>query len=213
MNAILKERSIEEQLNETAKEDLFALLEQHNELSDDHIGALSDVIETYSRMAFMSDDDRLVRAFPLSMGLGKTQSIASWCAAVSRLGLEDVSMVICGEQLEELNKLRRGLRKKGVPADRIGFFHSDKKDPKLTPCSTGEYSDYQFILVAHQLVRTRTDIDELNWFGDRERSLCVWDESLVRNEGGCLSAVGTKVALAVAEAYTLGGFLSEENQA
>lgn len=196
----------ESELTNHARDDLFTLLAQNNTLSQDHKAALSDVLSTYSQLALMGDEGRLVRAFPLSMGLGKTQSVASWCHAVSELKHDGISILVCGEQLDDLDRLRADMIRRGVCESKIGFVHSNKKHDKLTPCSTEAPDQYQFLLVSHQMVRCRADIECLNTYQGHERSLCVWDESLVRNDGGYITAIDVERTLEASRVDVSGYF-------
>lgn len=155
-----------------------------------HREALRAVLHTYSHLAITREPGRV--AYPLAVGVGKTQSIASWCAAVHRLDL-DLSILVCQEKVNSLEELYRDLLKKGIPAERIGILHSKPHDPQrahrdetyasLPSCDLRDVSSYQYLLVTHAKIKTRKDIDRLNAYGGEERSLCIWDESLLKNEG------------------------------
>src|SRR5690606_25750524 len=98
--------SLVDTLTTTAAAKLFDVMARRNTLSRDHTAALMDVLRTYSELALLTDrEQRRVRAYPLAMGTGKTQSVASWAAAVAALRLDHVSMLICGEQLRDLDGL------------------------------------------------------------------------------------------------------------
>jgi hypothetical protein len=119
------------------------------------------------------------------------------------------SGVIAASKVEELCDIKRKLMKKGVPEDCIGLIHSkhydrdlaDKwlrtRDPDvLRPVmgrSRREYASLPstmknearpFLLVTHSRVQSRrANIDLLNTFNGRPRSLVIWDESLLVAEG------------------------------
>lgn len=174
-------------LTEHAHEDLLNTLARFGNKIDRgtiggrrHAGALRKVLETYSKLAIESTSGRI--AFPLAVGVGKTQSIASWCGSVYALGLPR-SVLVCQERVESLEDLYTDLQSKGIPADRIGLLHSKGDDARLPSCNLCDVEEFQFLLVTHSKIKTRRDTDTLNTFNGEVRSLCIWDESLIRNEG------------------------------
>jgi hypothetical protein len=159
-----------------------------------HIAALRQLCTTYAGLALGGTAGRI--AVPLDTGMGKTESIVAFCAALHRLGHSETSIVVCQSRVEALCELMRKLIAQGIPPERIGLMHSKQYDPsKLDtsgrvpsnaeavyaslPAST-DCEDQQFLLVTHSRVRGR--IGALNQFEGKPRSLVIWDESLIASE-------------------------------
>ncbi len=51
------------------------------------------------------------------------------------------------------------------------------------PCSPGDPSDYQALLMTHQMVSCTDDLARSVNVGGRQRDLIVWDEVLLKSEG------------------------------
>lgn len=164
--------------------------------------ALRSLLDTYTNMAFSALRGRI--AFPLPPGLGKTTSIVCWMWAVHELGFDDITVAVAASKVEQLCELKRNLVRLGVPPGKIGLKHSysfsqESRDNHLAgredlPCnhasepSTPNKKDplpndeRQFLLVTHQRVQSRNGTEEYMTFKDGNRSLLVWDESLMASD-------------------------------
>jgi hypothetical protein len=182
-----------DQLTNMALADLCADLQRYgNELNDAHTAALRDILHTYSRFAYADGLNPKVRyAFPLATAMGKTRSIISWAVAVHQLNLP-FTLLVCQEQIRDLNELRNDLIARGIPETSVGLFH---RDPKQAPISEGAPSDYPFVLVTHCMLRTSKDAEQyMNMSDDTSRSVCVHDESLLKSEGRTVSGSNLEAA-------------------
>lgn len=196
-------------LTDAAFEDLcFTLQEFRNELNTNHKAALRDILRTYSRFAYndgISPETRY--AFPLATAMGKTQSIVSWAHAVYRLDLP-FTLLVCQEQIRDLDELRRDMLTKGVPEEHIGLFHCD---PRQAPVSQGIPTDYQFVLITHSMIRTTADTERYMLNADGEpRSVCLYDESLIKSVGRTVSGSGLETAAKVVETVLHSDFTDKD---
>ena len=126
MNNLALAASPVDELTALAFEDLCLTLQSfNNQLNKPHRDALRDILNTYSRFAYGDGLRPGTRfAFPLATAMGKTQSIVSWALAVHKLYLP-FTLLVCQEQIRDLDELRGDLIAKGVPADKVGLFHRD----------------------------------------------------------------------------------------
>lgn len=164
-----------------------------NTLSKNHKVALFELIVHYGLLIDGSRQGRL--AFGIDTGMGKTESIVAIVAAIHRLNLVDVSVLVCQGKVEGLCELKRKLVRMGVPESSIGLIHSYAYDPakvddKGKPSEDGFASmpstpldeHRQFQLVTHSRVRGKTNISKYNVYMDKSRSLVIWDESLLASD-------------------------------
>jgi len=208
-----------QELTEASHSDLIETLEGFgNELDPQteggrkHQEALKAVLECYSTLALTRQEGRY--AFPLSVGLGKTQSIASWCGQVHRRGLQ-LSVLVCQERIESLIELYEALLGKGIPAEKIGLLHYKGKDSELPSIRAEDAPQYQFLLLSHAKIKSGRDIEALNVWEDcfegfAGRSLCIWDESLIRTEGRAAIASQLEKDYACVSTHANGLFRDQE---
>lgn len=177
-----------------------------NVLSEDHRDALMEIVGSYSLLA---SGHRVGRyAFDLDTGMGKTQSVVAWLAEVHALGLP-YSVAVCASKVEALCDLKRDLIRQGVPEAKIGLWHSYDFDPSKaedarigrTPGfaslpATGNYDAAQFLLVTHSRLRSGAEglTDRLKYRGE-DRSLVIWDESLLVSEHRTIRHADIKSAI------------------
>ena len=194
-----------------------------NVLSDKHREALFKIIRTYTDLATGRQSGRW--AFPLQTGGGKTQSIVAWLYAVEYLSrsqipaLAETSVAIAQSRVECLCQLKRDLIAAGVPEDEIGLIHAYRHDPDAAEAylKNGELlpegyaseestaPDYlkncRFLLVTHNRIKNRTCEKHFNHYRGQERSLLIWDESLLTSECRALSLQKLMIGKAALEAY------------
>lgn len=177
-----------------------------NVLSDDHRKALHEIVREYSLLA---SGHRVGRyAFDLDTGMGKTQSVVAWLAEVHALGLP-YSVAVCASKVEALCDLKRDLVRQGVPEAKIGLWHSYDFDPSKADDArtgrvkdhaslpaTGNYDTAQFLLVTHSRLRSGAEglTDRLKYRGE-DRSLVIWDESLLVSEHRTIRHADIKSAI------------------
>jgi hypothetical protein len=164
-----------------------------NELTQRHADALKDVLDCMSALAAGFTAGRY--AFGLPCGAGKTQAVVAWCAALHK-AVYPYSVMIAASQVEGLCDLRRELLANGVPADKIGLWHSYKFDPSKAALAkagdpaadgfaseetTGPASDRPILLVTHNRIRGKAALATTHYQG-APRNLVVWDESLLISE-------------------------------
>lgn len=157
-----------------------------NEPSEAQRKALYEILSCYSSMAQGALAGRY--AFPLSTGLGKTQSIVAWLAALNLLVHSHISVAICTSKVEALCDLKRDLIEREVPEDKIGLFHSYSYDKSkiglpgyasLPSTDDHKHPWKQILLVTHNRVRGKCGPDKYNTFQGQPRNLLIWDESLL----------------------------------
>ncbi len=163
-----------------------------NVLNDDHKKYLEEMISLYTGLATgLVEPGRW--AVPLATGCGKTSSIIAFLAELHHQGIEHVSIGVTAFQIEQLCQLKRELMEAGIPEEKIGLFHTD---PKASMPSTDDHESRQFMLVTHNLLRVRKEIDEFNTFNGKPRDFWFWDEALIRSESMAIdfNDLGGKVA-------------------
>lgn len=141
-------------------------------------------------------------AFPLSCGLGKTQSVVALIRALSYMRQDtrpnnqigDVSITVCASKVEALCDIKRELMESLVPEEEIGLIHSYRYDEKIAEeylkgkaqlpegfaslPATDDNENRPFLLVTHNRVRGKSDVEMYNTYQGKPRSLMIWDESL-----------------------------------
>lgn len=183
-------------------------------LSRPHLTALAQIIGAYSHLAAGTFAGRFAADLPV--GCGKSQSAVAWCAAVYHLGLP-YSVAIAASRVESLCDLYRDLVELGIPTDQIGLIHRytfdqskadawmETRDPEALsehgrvayaslPATTGN-DRRPFLLVSHNLIKGKRDVEEFNSFDGGSRSLVIWDESLLVSESRSVPHLGIRKAL------------------
>jgi hypothetical protein len=144
-------------------------------------------------------------AYPLATGLGKTQAVVAWAAALHELRYDDLSLAVSANQVEALCQLKRDMLANGVPDEKIGLLHSypyeagkEKEDGFASLPCTRENEDKPIMLVTHQRIKgsqTRNNLQQFANYQGAPRSLLIWDESLVRCEARAISKIDIERAL------------------
>ena len=163
-----------------------------NKPGNDQLETLAGVLKAYTDIVQGKLKGRY--ALPLPTGFGKTQSIIAWVSQLYRAGITDKSVAICASKVEELCDMKRELIAEGVPDEHIGLFHSYRFDSEKAEAflageedlppgfasmpSTDKHQEKQILLVTHNRVRGKTEVDQFNLFQGKERDLLIWDESL-----------------------------------
>ncbi|MFZ2448025.1 MAG: bifunctional DNA primase/polymerase [Syntrophobacteraceae bacterium] len=177
----------------------------------DHEAALLEVIKAYTDMAQGVSQGRY--AFPLATGLGKTQSIVAWVAALYELGVTHISLAVCASKVEALCDLKRDLIKEGVPSDVIGLLHSYNYDEghakryledggelpqgfaSIPSTESSQVQEKQILLVTHNRVRGSKHLEVFHLFKEKPRDLLIWDESLFISDNRAVSEIEIKRAI------------------
>lgn len=188
--------SLSERLASMAHGTLVAdLTDWGNTLSADHSLCLKKLLEDFTDMALGSLRGRFAWGIPT--GMGKSAAVVAWVSSVAKLGkeAEDTSVAIAASKVEALCELKRSMIAHGVDPQDIALIHSFRHDPRRAKAGhTGfasEPSDHgcdrRFVLVSHSRVHGVSDA----WMNHKghQRSLLVWDESLMVS-----SATGLSVA-------------------
>lgn len=215
MNQIQVRKTFGSRLADRAHAILMREMESFgNRMSIEHKVALHNLEYAYTDTIIGMNQGRV--AWPMSVGGGKTESVAALAAAAAELG-EDISLLVSQNTIEALCKLKRRMIALGVPSQSIGLVHSklydperaeDARNPELPttnyasePSITDSPSNYRFLLASHEMLKTREDIHELNRFGGAERDLVIWDESLLKSRGRTLDILQLKSAVGAAAPY------------
>ena len=180
-----------QRLSMPALDKLVATLKGYgNKLTDHHIMALAALMGAMTNMVTGELKGRW--AYGLPTGMGKTSAIVAWCAQLTKLGLDDVSVAVSASKVEALCDLKRAMEDAGVPADRIGLVHAKRFDPdKAAAILAGnitlathyasepsEGHDRQIMLVTHQRVRG-CSTETFNLYHGKPRDLLLYDETLL----------------------------------
>ena len=143
--------------------------------------------------------DRVV--VPMPTGYGKTTTAIAFMVALHRYGIEDISVAVSSNRIEDLAKIKRDLIRYGGPdiLPKIGLLHSNQYDPEKArkylegeaPLPKGYSSERaidtepttkQFMLLTHSRLRNSVDDEQLakwNTFNGQTRSIVIYDESLL----------------------------------
>lgn len=216
MNNDSQQLSLADRVSATALDDLLLTLSGYgntiNPATDGgraHSAALQSVIETFTRLAFEQPEERI--AYPLATGLGKTQSAIAWIRAADRLNA-GVSVLVCQEQIDSLEDFYRDLIKEGgVPADKVGLLHSNPPHATIPSIDPADAGKYPILLVTHARIKGPRDAEFLNQYGDNERNLVIWDESLIKSQSRCLAASDVEMAQAAASVILSGDWSSADD--
>ncbi len=145
-----------------------------NVLNTPHSMALYALVSTMTQMAEGKTQGRI--AFGLPTGTGKTRAITEWAAAVHKLGLP-YTLAVSASRIEALCTLKRDMLDAGIPEDKIGLLHDDKR---ASLPATDDNDDRPFMLVTHQRIRSKkNNLDQYNLFKGQPRNLLLYDESLM----------------------------------
>ena len=177
-------------LTNKALDILLADLQKHgNVVSEMHQDALYELLETLS--GYASGDVNGRRAFGLPTGTGKTSAIVAFVTACHELDYE-VPISISASRTEALCRLKRDLLAKGVPPEWVGLKHA-------TAGASEESSDKPHLvqLVTHSRVRggKEKDFELFGMYREQARKVCIYDESLLRGNGGSVNYQLTYEAL------------------
>jgi hypothetical protein len=163
-----------------------------NQPGPEQMETLAGTMKAYTDMVQRKLNGRY--ALPLPTGFGKTQSIIAWVSQLYKSGITDKSVAVCASKVEELCSIKRELIAEGVPDEHIGLFHSYRYDQETAEAylngedelppgyasmpSTDKHQEKQILLVTHNRVRGKSEVDQFNLFQGKERDLMIWDESL-----------------------------------
>ncbi len=188
-------------LTSLASDKLIKKLKEYgNQPSDEHIVSLYKLLDAYTHMAQGVLTGRW--AFPLPTGAGKTLSVVAWIAALYEILIENISLAVCASKVEALCDLKRDLISMGVPEDMIGLLHSYTHNPERAgepgyaslPC-TKEHDQKQILLITHNRVRGKGDLEQYHLFKGKPRDILFWDESLLISEARSVSEIELESAL------------------
>lgn len=186
-------------LADTAHAMLCEELERRdNVLSPMHSAALFELVSAFSMYAIGEVSGR--RAFGLATGLGKSTAVVQWIAACHRMGYR-IPVAVSASRVEALCAMRNDLIAAGVPIEDVGIKHS-MKPRQASVDSTGDTS-YLVQLVTHSRVRNdsldrKKGLKNYALFGTHEgkpRALMIFDESLMRGDGGSVNYARVNMAL------------------
>jgi hypothetical protein len=158
------------------------LQQRGNVLSENHRRALYQMCSVMTGQAVSGRGGRVV--IGAVTGAGKTTVLTNFVGAIDRLGYP-LAISCSASQLEHLGDIYDELVDLGVPREKIGFKHSlsDKQAAAIgiIPSTGSESFPYQ--LVTHSRIRSksRDDIPLYTMHEGQRRSLCLWDESLMRS--------------------------------
>lgn len=185
-----------------------------NLMSIEHKVALHNLEYVYTDTIIGCNQGRI--AWPMSVGGGKTESIAALAAAAAELG-EQVSLLVSQNTIEALCRLKRRMITLGVPSESIGLVHSKLYDPSRVdevmnpaqaasnyasePSIEDSPSNYPILLLSHQMLKTREDLHEFNHYDKNERDLVIWDESLLKSSGRTMDILQLKSAAGAVAPY------------
>ena len=155
-------------------------LDKHgNKPSVQHKTALNIMTSTMAHAVDSSEKFRI--AFPLETGMGKTTCVV---ALACELQHTDKSLLICAEQIDQLEEMRFAMIEEGVEKSKIGIYH--KKAKVGTPSiALEDMNKYQFLLVSHSRVNNDSknyNTERLLSYANSKRDLTIWDESLITTE-------------------------------
>ena len=180
-----------------------------NKPGNDQLETLAAVLKAYTDMVQGKLSGRY--ALPLPTGFGKTQSIIAWVSQLYKAGITDKSVAVCASKVEELCSIKRQLIEEGVPDEHIGLFHSYRFDQETADSylkgtgdlppgfasmpSTDKHEEKQILLVTHNRVRGKTEVDQFNLFQGKPRDLMIWDESLFIADARGINKIDIESAL------------------
>jgi hypothetical protein len=156
-----------------------------NELSSAHAEAIEREADLMTKLATRQLSGR--HAVPLDCGLGKTQTLVHWSAAVIKADLP-LSVLVCTSKLEELAAIHAAMREAGIPEADLGIMHSSPSNPAYPKPTTGNASR-RIMLATHQKVKGGNLTLDITHYQDHPRDLIVWDESLIVSSANSVELV------------------------
>lgn len=146
-----------------------------NVLNTQHNMALYSLVSTMTSMAEGKAQGRI--AFGLPTGTGKTRAIIEWTTAVHTLNLP-YTIAVSASRIEALCTLKRDMIDAGIPEEKIGLLHDDKK---ASLPATADNDERPFMLITHQRIRSKKkdNLSQYNLYKGQPRHLLLYDESLM----------------------------------
>lgn len=178
-----------------------------------HANALRELQQAYVLTGLGMTAGRT--AWPLAVGAGKTESLVAFTIAQyerAQRGHPPLTLLVCMERVEQLSDLYREIVAAGVSPEFVAVHHrksaKEIADGRLVePVGLAEAARFPVLLATHAfMLRGESNIAALNRYGDGERSLCVWDESLLKSQGHYLD-----LTLVDASCRALGSFVGAFN--
>jgi hypothetical protein len=176
--------------------------------SEQHANALRELHQAYVKTGLRLTKGRT--AWPLAVGAGKTESVVAFARAQyerAQRGSAPLTVLVCMERVAQLSDLYRAMIDAGIPEHFVAIHHRKSAEEissegLIAPVALADAPRFPVLLATHSLMlRGEANIAALNRYGEGERSLVVWDESLLKSQGHYLDL--TTVAAAC---NTLGGF-------
>lgn len=158
-----------------------------NALSKPHKDALMELSDTYTKIIKGDLQGRF--AFGLDTGMGKTSSVTALCKALYDMKADNIGILICQSKVEALCTLKKDMIASGIPEEKIGLIHSYRD--VLYPSTDDKR---QFQLVTHVRARSNGILQYNNW-SNAERSLVIWDESLIASDSFAITQKELKKAV------------------
>jgi hypothetical protein len=159
-------------------------------------------------------------AWPFGLGVGKTQSLVARVLDQSQQRVPQ-SILICVETIRQATNAYRDMVVAGVPPGMVGVYHTKTRAEVAREGLQPSIADDQipttpFLIVSHaMMLEGNASIDWVNRFGPdsckgsvplaeavnyRARDLIVWDESLIKSDGGAFNLAEIEVAAAALRA-------------
>lgn len=161
-------------------------IENGQQWSEHHAFVFRELHQAYVLIGKGLDLGRM--AWPLAVGTGKTQSLVAFALAQSSATIP-LSLLVCIEKVGQIATLQRDMIAAGVPAHMIGVYHrkTDREvieENLVASVALEDVGNYPFLLATHALMlRGHDNIKDVNTYQGSERSLVVWDESLIKSQG------------------------------
>lgn len=157
------------------------VLEINSQLSDDHLNLIKFMsLGLASQLTkFGTHQGRFV--YDSDCGLGKSTTLKSLIKTIAELGLSR-SLLIASAEIEPSCQMINELIDEGVNSELLGIFHGSPS-ASIPSVSSNQTSKIQFLFVSHARFSFSKE-DSAQWvsdfytFNNRERSLCIWDESI-----------------------------------
>lgn len=192
---------------------LVTLLEKRgNVVGPRHRDACRDLMRGMSRQALGIERGR--RAYAMPCGGGKTTGVVALVAAAHQLKL-GLTFSVAAEQVLSLAGIRRDLIDAGVDPSSIGFRHSMRPETLLADAAgsarveglteavaadTGT-ADLPIMLVTHSRMRGGKEAELFRLHKVEQRSLLVWDETLLSATGKDVQLSALKRAIGALDGY------------
>ena len=172
------------------------MLEKHgNKPSEQHLQGIKAIVQAMTHGLF-ENDRKFRKAFPLETGMGKTTCVV---ALVKELQHTDKSLLISAERIEQLIEMRDQMIEAGVDANKLGIFHSSQqKHPDCPTVKPADLDRVQFLLASHNRVKSdsmRSITERLMLYGQGNRDLVIWDETLLTTKADSLERASLRKAV------------------